>query len=160
MSEIVSRSPIELHSWDADALAWCEPHELAYRPAICRHLVRKLRETHGSWHGALRSNVPGEASWRFRASCYDLRDAALATIDLEGSPGGPLEIVLVLPAARRHHARPELAFEFSAFVRFLEGPTASGSELAIHDHLERVLQQARSEEHTSELQSHSFISYA
>jgi hypothetical protein len=33
------------------------------------------------------------------------------------------------------------AFEFAAFLRFLEGPESSGSELAIHDYIQRVLRE-------------------
>lgn len=91
----------------------------------------------------LRSKVPGEPSFAFRASFHDLADAGLGTIDLDGSPGGPLQIILVVPVARRMRSRPELAFEFASFLRFLDGPEPSGAELAIHDHIERVLEQAR-----------------
>jgi hypothetical protein len=62
-------------------------------------------------------------------------DAGLAVIDLEGSPGGPLEVTLVVPAHRRTRVRRDFAFEFAAFLRFLEGPESSGSELAIHDYI-------------------------
>lgn len=141
MTEIVSRR-IDLHGWDADAFAWYGPDELAFRPGSCRYLVRKLLELPGSWHGILRSKVAGEPPLAFRASFHDLVDAGLGTIDLDGSPGGPLQIVLVVPAARRTRVRPELAFEFASFLRFLEGPEAKGTELAIHDHIQRVLEQA------------------
>jgi len=141
MSEIVSRR-IDLHGWDADAFAWYGPDELAFRPGGCRYLVRKLLELPGSWHGILRSQVAGEPPLAFRASFHDLVDAGLGTIDLDGSPGGPLQIVLVVPAARRTRVRAELAFEFASFLRFLEGPEATGTELAIHDHIQRVLEQA------------------
>jgi len=139
MSENV-RCPIEMYGWDPDAFAWYGPHELAFRPADCRHTIRKLLEAPGSWHGLLRSSVPGEPSFTFRASFHDLADAGLGTIDLDGSPGGPLQIILVIPAARRTRVRPELAFEFTSFLRFLDGPEAAGAELPIHDHIQRVME--------------------
>lgn len=142
MSEKTSHYRIELHGWDSDALAWYGPDELAFRPDGCRYLVRRLLELPGSWHGMLRSQVPGEPPLAFRASFHDLADAGLGTIDLDGSPGGPLHIVLVVPARRRTRIRPELAFEFASFLRFLDGPEATGTELAIHDHIQRVLEQA------------------
>ncbi len=49
-------------------------------------------------------------------------------------------MVLVVPACRRAKVRPELAFEFVSFVRFLEGPDAPGTELAIHDYIQQVLE--------------------
>jgi hypothetical protein len=83
--------------------------------------------------------MPGQLSVDFWASIHDLGDAGLAVIDLEGSPGGPLEVILVVPAHRRARVRKDFAFEFAAFLRFLEGPESSGSELAIHDYIHRVL---------------------
>ncbi|SPE34125.1 hypothetical protein SBA6_330020 [Candidatus Sulfopaludibacter sp. SbA6] len=142
MSEKTCHCRIELHGWDSDASAWYGPDELAFRPDGCRHLVRRLLELPGSWHGMLRSKVPGEPRLALRASFHDLADAGLGTIDLDGSPGGPLQIVLVVPASRRTRIRPELAFEFASFLRFLDGPEATGTELAIHDHIQRVLEQA------------------
>jgi hypothetical protein len=38
--------------------------------------------------------------------------------------------------------RPEFAFEFLAFLRFLEGAENLGSELIIHDQIEGVLREA------------------
>ena len=141
MSENHSGCRIELHGWDSGAFAWYGPDEMAFRPSGCRYLVRKLLELPGSWHGVLRSRVAGEAPLAFRASFHDLVDAGLGTIEMDGSPGGPLQIVLVVPAARRTRVRPELAFEFASFLRFLEGPETIGTELAIHDYVQRVLDQ-------------------
>jgi len=50
-----------------------------------------------------------------------------------------LEVTLAVPAHRRARIRKDFAFEFAAFLRFLEGPASSGSELAIHDYIDRVL---------------------
>ena len=77
---------------------------------------------------------------RFCACVHDLGDAGLGMLDLEGSPGGPLQFILVAPARCRHKLRPDMAFEFSAFVRFLGGPESIGNELALHDHIESALQ--------------------
>jgi hypothetical protein len=43
--------------------------------------------------------MPGQLSLNLCASIHDLGDAGLAIIDLEGSPGGPLEVTLVVPGA-------------------------------------------------------------
>jgi hypothetical protein len=85
--------------------------------------------------------MAGQLALDFCASIYDLGDAGVAIIDLESAPGGPLEVTLVVPAHRRARVRNDFAFEFAAFLRFLEGPESSGSELAIHDHIHRVLRE-------------------
>ena len=76
----------------------------------------------------------------FSACVHDLGDAGLGTLDLEGAQGGPLQFILVAPAHRRHKLRPDMAFEFVAFMRFLGGPESVGHELALHDHIEIALQ--------------------
>jgi hypothetical protein len=130
---------IELHGWDAATQSWHGPDELAYNLAPCRGILNRLRKLSGSWYGRLRSHQRHELMLNFCASIHDLGDAGLAVIDMEGSPGGPLQIILVVPAQRLPRVRPDLAFEFVSFVRFLEGPETVGSELAIHDYIQNVL---------------------
>jgi hypothetical protein len=45
----------------------------------------------------------------------------------------------VVPVERRPRIRPELAFEFVSFLRFLEGAQSLGTEMAIHDHIQHAL---------------------
>jgi hypothetical protein len=123
---------------------WHGPDELAYALSSVREILRKLRPLASSWHGRLHAQMAGQLSLNFCASIHDLGDAGLAIIDLEGSPGGPLEVTLVVPAHRRTRVRKDFAFEFAAFLRFLEGPESSGSELAIHDYIHRVLSETGS----------------
>jgi len=133
---------VALHGWDSRGQVWHGPDELACGLSGSRGILRKLRPLASSWHGKLRAQLPGQLSLDFWASIHDLGDAALAVLDLEGSPGGPLEVILVIPAHRRARIRKDFAFEFAAFLRFLEGPETSGSELAIHDHVHSVLNEA------------------
>jgi len=133
---------IELHGWDARTRSWHGPDELAYNLASCGSVLTQLRSLPGSWYGHLRSRRWSGLTLSFCASIHDLGDAALAVIDMEGSPGGPLQIVLAVPAQRQPLVRPELAFEFVSFVRFLEGAETVGSELAIHDYIQRVLEES------------------
>jgi len=133
------RRRIELHGWDSSARAWHGPDELTFALDGCGPILRKLRELPGSWHGRLPAKQPGEPLVSVCAAIYDLGDAGLATIDIEGSPGGPLEVLLVIPAHRRSAIRPEMAFEFVSFLRFLEGRDSLGTEVAVHDYIERVL---------------------
>ena len=137
------RQPIELHGWDSQSRVWHGPTELAFSLAECRHIVRKLRNTPGAWYGRLREQEPGELPLVFCAWLHDLGDAGIGVVDLEGSPGGPLEVIAVIPGARIKKLRPEFAFEFVAFLRFLEGPESLGSELALHDYIEKILSTAR-----------------
>jgi hypothetical protein len=132
---------VALHGWDSRGQVWHGPDELAYTLSGSREILRKLRPLASSWHGRLHAQMPGQLSLNFCASIHDLGDAGLAVIDLEGSLGGPLEVTLVVPAHRRARVRKDFAFEFAAFLRFLEGPESSGSELAIHDYIHRVLRE-------------------
>lgn len=75
----------------------------------------------------------------FDAWIRDLGDAGLAVIDMEGSSGGPLQIILAVPQQRLTKMRPDLAFEFVSFVTFLEGHKKSGSEHEIHDYVQQTL---------------------
>jgi hypothetical protein len=139
-----SRVPtaVELHGWDAASACWHGPDELHCSVAGCRGLVSKLRAAAGTWYGPLRTQVPGGPALTLWAATRDLDDAGLATLDMEGSSGGPLQTILIVPAQRRSRLRPDLAFEFVAYLRFLEGRETTGSEMAIHDHIERTLQQS------------------
>ena len=130
---------IELHGWDSHAQAWHGPDELTFTLRGCRRILAQLRQVPGSWYGRLRAELAGEPPLSVCASVHDLGDSGLAVIDVEGSPGGPLEVVLAVPAHRRPQVRPELAFEFVAFLRFLEGRTSLGSEQALHDYVHSVL---------------------
>jgi hypothetical protein len=130
---------VALHGWDSRDQVWHGPDELAYTLSGSREILRKLRPLASSWHGRLHAQMPGRLSLNFCASIHDLGDAGLAIIDLEGSPGGPLEVTLVVPTHRRARIRKDFAFEFAAFLRFLEGTESSGSELPIHDYIHRVL---------------------
>lgn len=130
---------VALHGWDWRGQAWHGPDELGDASSGVREVLCKLRPLASSWHGKLHGRMPGQPLLTFCASVYDLGDAGLAMLDLEGSPGGPLEITLAVPAHRRTRVRKDFAFEFAAFLRFLEGPESSGAEMAIHDYVHRVL---------------------
>jgi hypothetical protein len=143
MSETMRREGrVELHGWDSLARAWHGPTELAFTLRGCGRILSQLREMPGSWYGKLRTEAPEEPPLDFHVSIHDLRDAGLALLDIEGSPGGPLEVILAIPAQRRVRIRPEMAFEFVAFLGFLNGPGNAGSEMAIHDYIQRALGEA------------------
>ena len=143
MSEIARREGrVELHGCDSLSSAWHGPTELTFTLRGCGRILSQLRELPGSWYGKLRTEAPEEPPLAFHVSIHDLCDAGLALLDFEGSPGGPLEVVLVVPAQRRARIRPDMAFEYVAFLGFLRGLEKPGSEMAIHDYIQRVLEEA------------------
>ena len=135
---------IELYSWDSRSRSWSGPDEIGYTLKGSRRILDRLREGNGSWRGELRLQTAGIPAVTFWAQVRDLGDVYLATLDLGEYPGGPLETILVVPAERRARLRGEFAFEFTAFLRFLEGPASHGAEFAFHDGLERLLREAPS----------------
>jgi hypothetical protein len=133
---------VELHGWDPTSASWHGPDELQYSVSGCRGLASKLREAGGTWYGLMRTQVPRGPSLSLWATARDMDDAGLATLDMDGSTGGPLQTTLIVPAQRRDRVRADLPFEFVSYLRFLEGPVTTGSEMAIHDYIERTLQQS------------------
>ncbi len=146
---VVSSQPmerrIELYTWDSRGRMWSGPDEIAYSLKGSRRILDGLRELNGSWHGDLELKAPGLPSMKLFAYVRDLGDSCMATLDLEGMSGGPAEVLLVVPAERRAELRLEFAFEFTAFLRFLEGPVSQGTEQALHDGVDRILRDAAQE---------------
>jgi len=130
---------IEWHGWDSTSGAWHGPDELDFSLAGCRGILGRLRQFSSSWTGRLGVPAAGRMPLSLWASVRDLGDAGLAVLDADGSPGGPLEVVLVAPVQRRPRLRAELAFEFVSYLTFLEGAASSGRELVLHEYIERTL---------------------
>jgi hypothetical protein len=130
---------IHLYGWNDQGGFWHGPTEIA--PALngtgC--ILRKLRNTPGTFHGKLHCSVPGLPGMDFQTTVYDLTDAGLAMVHLDGFPHAPIGVVAVIPAQRRRRLRPEFAFGFVSFLSFLGATASPDSELAIHDYLENVL---------------------
>jgi hypothetical protein len=130
---------VELHGWNPVTSSWHGPDELDAGLVGRQALVPMLRDFAGAWFGRLRAQTPGGLEVVFWATARDLEDCGVATLDLEGLRGGPLQSMLIAPPQRRRRARADLAFEFVAFLRFLQGPESAGTELAIHEYLEQAL---------------------
>jgi hypothetical protein len=130
---------IHLYGWNDQGGYWHGPTEIA--PALngTGAILRKLKNALGTFHGKLRCSVPGLPGMEFQTTVYDLTDAGLAMVHLDGFPHAPIGVVAVIPAQRRQHLRPEFAFGFVSFLSFLGAMTSPDSELAIHDYLESVL---------------------
>lgn len=131
-------SAVHLHGWDAQAESWNGPIPLA----PCKHggrLTAKVRAARGTFQGKLRCSMPGLPCLEFHTSVYDLKDAGLAIVHLDGSHGGPVGIVAVVPRDRRRLLRNDFAFELMTLISFLGAPIISGCELQINDYIEEAL---------------------
>ena len=134
----IERSGVHLHGWDAQAESWNGPIPLT----PCKHGDRgtaKIRAARGTFQGKVRCSLPGLPCLEFYTSVYDLRDAGLAIVHLDGSHGGPVGIVVVVPRDRRRLLRDDFAFELMTLVSFLGSPIITGCELQINDYIEEVL---------------------
>jgi hypothetical protein len=134
-----TEAEIHLYGWNDQGGFWHGPTEIA--PALngTGSILRKLRSAPGTFHGKLRGNVRGLPGVGFQTTVYDLKDAGLAMVHLDGDLHAPIGVVAVIPAERRRRLRPEFAFGFVSFLSFLGAAASPDSELAIHDYLENVL---------------------
>lgn len=124
---------IQLYGWDSRSATWYGPNEL--RPSVppAQRLLQALMAAPGkSWYGPVNCCTSGEPAARFFTVAHDLSDCAIAEIYCDDSKTGPAEILAVVPPERRSCLRPEFAFEFLAFARFLDS-VGAGAELQVHD---------------------------
>jgi hypothetical protein len=137
------RSPIEccdvqLHGWDAQSESWNGPIPLVPSRRGAQ-FTSKVKTAQGAFQGKLRCSVPGLPCLEFYTAVYDLGDAALALVHLDGSHAGPVGIVAVIPRDRRKFLRDDFAFELMTIISFLGAPINSGCELQINDYIEEAL---------------------
>jgi hypothetical protein len=131
---------IHLYGWNDEGGFWHGPTEIPSALNGAGSILRKLKNAPGTFNGKLRCNVRGLPGVDFQTTVYDLTDAGLAMVHLDGDLHAPIGVVAVIPAQRRRNLRPEFAFGFVSFLSFLGAAASPGSELAIHDYLESVLQ--------------------
>jgi len=124
---------IQLYGWDSRTETWNGPTGLSFSLRASRRLLQALQTTPGlSWYGPVNCRAPGETPTRFFSLIHALGDCAVALIYCNDSRTGPVEIVTVIPPELRARLRPDFAFEFVAFARFL-GALSEGGALAVHD---------------------------
>ena len=102
-------------------------------------MLQKLRNASGAFQGKLYCGVPGLPGMDFKTAVYDLTDAGLAIVHLDGASHTPAGVLAVIPAHRRPQVRPEFAFGFVSFLSFLGVLASPDSELAIHDYVDNIL---------------------
>ena len=130
---------IHLYGWNDQGGFWHGPTEIAPASSGTGSVLRKLRNATGTFHGKLHCTVRGLPGVDFHTTVYDLTDAGLAMVHLEGDLHAPIGVVAVIPAQRRRRLRLEFAFGFVSFLSFLGAAASPDSELAIHDYVEDVL---------------------
>ena len=128
-----------LYGWNDQGGFWHGPTEIAAASNGTSSILRKLSNAPGTFHGRLRGSVRGLPGVDFQTTVYDLTDAGLAMVHLDGDLHAPIGVVAVIPAERRPHLRPEFAFGFVSFLSFLGAAASPDSELAIHDYVDSVL---------------------
>ena len=109
-----------------------------------RLILAKVTTAASAFQGKLRCSVPGLPCIEFYTAVYDLGDAGMAIVHLDGPHGGPVGIVAVIPRTRRRLLRDDFAFELMTIISFLGSPVNSGCEVAIHDYIEETLRMERS----------------
>jgi len=140
----VEEGPIQLYGWDSRTESWNGPTGLSFSLRASRRLVQALRAAPGrSWYGPVNCNVPGEAPARFFSLIHALCDCAVAMIYCNDSRTGPVEIVAVVPPELRARVRPDFAFEFVAFARFLGALSEEGA-LTVHDLIAAAIRESPS----------------
>jgi hypothetical protein len=142
----VEEGRIQLYGWDSRTESWNGPTGLSFSHRASRHLVQALRAAPGqSWYGPVNCNILGEAPTRFFSLIHALCDCAVAMIYCNDSRTGPVEIVAVVPPELRARIRPDFAFEFVAFARFLGALSEEGA-LTVHDLMAAAIRESPSSE--------------
>lgn len=140
----IERCNVLLHGWDAQAESWNGPIPLVAGRRAARLILARLTAARGVFQGKLTCSVQGLPCIEFPTAVYDLRDTGLAIVHLDGSRGGPVGIVAVIPRSRRRLLRNDFAFELMTLISFLGSQINSGCELAIHDYIDEALRTERS----------------
>lgn len=130
----VADTDVHIHGWDSTGWFWHDVTDTTREVHEAGAVLRKLRKGPVAFQGICR--VPGSPECEFQTTAYDLTDAGLAIVHLDGAPVGALT---VLPAHRRPRLRNEFAFGFVAHLSFLDGLIDPDSELTIHDYVDALL---------------------
>ena len=138
----VSNPTFQLYGWDSKHTTWHGPNALSEDVRPSARLLKSLQSAIGtSWFGPLACCSSEPEAARFFTLIHDLNDCAMSVIYCDESKAGPAEIVAVIPAGRRVRIRPDFAFEFLAFCRFL-GVVDAGHECQVHDAIAAAIAEA------------------
>src|SRR5690349_6412994 len=112
MKKAETTGPAYLHGWAFQHGFWHGPIALAGTGPAVRTTLQKLKNSPGAFHGKLSCCVPGLPWIEFHTAVYDLLDIGVAIMHMDGSSGGPVGVMAVVPASRRKCLRAEFPFEF------------------------------------------------
>jgi hypothetical protein len=141
--ESSEESRIQLYGWDSRTETWNGPTGLSFSLRASRRLLQVLKAAPGrSWYGPVTCGAPGEAPTRFFSLIHAQCDCAVAMIYCNDSRTGPVEIVAAIPPELRARLRPDFAFEFVAFARFL-GALSEGGALTVHDLMAAAIRESQ-----------------
>jgi hypothetical protein len=137
---------MQWYGWDSRTETWHGPSELHLATLPAKKLLRELRSAPGhSWYGPVTCDAAGGPEGKFFALIHDLSDCAMAQIYCDESKVGPAELLTVIPPWRRARLRPEFAFEFLAYCRFL-GSVSAAAEFQLHEAITAALAEAPASE--------------
>jgi hypothetical protein len=128
--------PPVLYGWECSGQLWHGPTELPGQP-IRRSADLDPSRGWGVWK--TKRQLTHGLPVVLITTARDLTDCAMATIDTDYVHSGPASILAAVGAQRRSSVRSEFAFALTAFASFLEGPCSTGSELAVHEHIQQAL---------------------
>ncbi|MFN7996477.1 MAG: hypothetical protein U0Q18_22890 [Bryobacteraceae bacterium] len=133
------QSGVQVYGWDARSRIWSGPTELNNPTGLSQRILKSLREAPcGSWYGPLKCGLSGQPSARLFALAHDLSDSGLGMIYCDETRTGPAGIISVIPSCLRPRLRPDFAFEFVGFARFI-GALSEDSALTVHDLIQAAI---------------------
>ena len=137
----VAERTVQMFGWDSGTETWSGPTEMGTAVRGSKRLLDGLRTMSGrSWYGQLSCGSPGEPPARFFTVVHELCDCSMAMIYCDDSKAGPAALVVVVPAELRPSLRPDFAFEFLAFARFLGAITESAA-MTVHDRMAAAIEE-------------------
>jgi hypothetical protein len=140
INNLASRA-VQLYGWDSETRNWSGPTELGSTVRGSKRLMEGLRNMSGrSWYGPLNCCSSGEPTARFFTVIHELCDCSMAMIYCNDSKAGPAALVVVVPAELRAGLRPDFAFEFLAFGRFL-GAISEAAAMTVHDRMADAIEE-------------------
>ena len=137
----LAKDTVQLYGWDAETGNWSGPTELGSTVRGSKRLMEELRNMCGkSWYGPLNCASSGQPTARFFTVIHKLGDCSMAMIYCNDSKAGPAALVVVVPVELRARLRPDFAFEFLAFARFL-GAIGESAAMTVHDRMAAAIEE-------------------
>jgi len=138
----LAEGTVRLYGWDSGTGNWSGPTELGSTVRGSKRLMEGLRTMSGrSWYGPLNCSSSVEPPARFFTVVHELCDCSLAMVYCNDSKAGPAALVVVVPSELHPTLRPDFAFEFLAFARFLGAITESAA-MTVHERMSAAIEES------------------